>query len=193
VATTSPARIDDDLYASAKLVGEVQSRSASQQVAHWARIGREIEASAAISYKEIAEVLGGSRSYDALGLRDQAIVRAEWSTRMDALRRELNFAQKFEATGRSWVELDDDGNVVARDAARDDRAAVAQVVEKEPSRKRRGGTSQRSSKAAATGKRVTKKASAAKVVAKKGKTAARGTATNPSKGTRQAAAVRSAR
>ena len=133
MATTSPARIDDDLYASAKLVGAVQSRSASQQVAHWARIGREIEASSAISFKEIAEVLEGSRSYDALGPRDRAIVRAEWSTRMDALRRELNLAQQFVASGRSWVELDDDGNVVVRDAASDDTAATGKYVTKKPS------------------------------------------------------------
>ena len=37
MATTSPTRIDDDLFASAKAVGEVMSRSASQQVSHWAR------------------------------------------------------------------------------------------------------------------------------------------------------------
>jgi hypothetical protein len=117
MATTSPARIDDDLYASAKLAGEVQSRSASQQVAHWARIGREIEASATISHKDIAEVLAGSRSYDSLSAKEQALVRAEWSTRMDVAREALNFAQQFGAEGRTWVELDDDGAVVKRTAA----------------------------------------------------------------------------
>jgi hypothetical protein len=123
VATTSPARIDDDLYASAKLVGEVQSRSASQQVVHWARIGREIEASTAISQREIAEVLGGSRSYDALAAKDQAIVRAEWSTRMDELRKELDLAQEFAAAGRTWVELEADGSIVERDTAATGKAA----------------------------------------------------------------------
>lgn len=112
MATTSPARIDDDLYASAKLAGEVQSRSASQQVVHWARIGREIEASASIAYRDIAEVLAGSRPYDALGAEEQAVVRAEWSARMDAVRASLNLAEQFAAAGRTWVELDDDGNVV---------------------------------------------------------------------------------
>jgi len=112
--TTSPARIDDDLYASAKLAGEVQSRSASQQVVHWARLGREIEASAGISPKDIAEVLAGSRSYDRLGPKDQAVVRAEWSVRMDALREALDLAETFGAADRSWVELDDDGDVVER-------------------------------------------------------------------------------
>lgn len=118
MATTSPARIDDDLYASAKLAGKVQSRSASQQVAHWARIGREIEASASISPKEIAEVLAGSRSYDALSAKEQAVVRAEWSERIDELRDSLNFATQFAAAGRTWVELDDSGKVVERGKAK---------------------------------------------------------------------------
>jgi hypothetical protein len=114
MATTSPARIDDDLYASAKLAGDVQSRSASQQVAHWARIGREIEASASISPKEIAAVLAGSRPYDTLSAKEQAVVRAEWSARMDNLREALNLADEFAAADRVWVELDDDGKVVER-------------------------------------------------------------------------------
>ena len=118
MATTSPARIDDDLYASAKLVGEVQSRSASQQVAHWARIGREIEASGAISHKDVAEVLAGGRSYDTLSPKEQAVVRAEWSARMDALREALDLAQQFAAAGRTWVELDVDGAVVERKAGK---------------------------------------------------------------------------
>jgi hypothetical protein len=124
MATTSPARIDDDLYASAKLAGEVQSRSASQQVAHWARIGREIEASATISHKDIAEVLAGSRSYDSLTAKEQALVRAEWSTRMDVAREALNFAQRFGAEGRTWVELDDHGAVVERSEATGDGGKV---------------------------------------------------------------------
>ena len=114
MATTSPARIDDDLYASAKLAGEVQSRSASQQVAHWARIGRQIEASASISHRDIAAVLAGSRSYDDLGVEEQAVVRAEWAVRMESRRAALDLAEQFAGDGRTWVELDDDGNVVER-------------------------------------------------------------------------------
>lgn len=114
MATTSPARIDDDLYASAKLAGSVQSRSASQQVAHWARIGREIEASDSISSREIAEVLAGAQSYDSLDARAQAVVRAAWSARMEELRGALDLAGSFQASGRTWVELDDAGTVVER-------------------------------------------------------------------------------
>jgi hypothetical protein len=114
MGTTSPARIDDELYASAKLAGSVQSRSASQQVAHWARIGREIEASSTISHKDIAAVLARSRSYDSLDAKEQAVVRAAWSARMDEVRGELDLADRFTQNGRSWVELDDKGRVVER-------------------------------------------------------------------------------
>ena len=117
MASTSPARIDDDLYTSAKLAGSVQSRSASQQVAHWARIGREIEASASISPREIAAVLAGAASYDSLDPKAQAVVRAAWSARMDELRGTLDLAASFEAAGRTWVELDDAGKVVERAVA----------------------------------------------------------------------------
>lgn len=114
MTTTSPARIDDDLYASAKLAGSVQSRSASQQVAHWARIGREIEASSSISAKEILAVLAGSKSYDGLDPKEQAVVRAEWSTRMDEARGSLDLSAQFAESGRTWVELDDKGRVARR-------------------------------------------------------------------------------
>ena len=86
MATTSPARIDDDLYASAKLAGGIQSRSASQQVVHWARIGREIEASASTSYKDIGEVLAGSRSYDLLSTKEQVVERVKASGRRSGTR-----------------------------------------------------------------------------------------------------------
>ena len=81
------------------------------------RIGREIEAAADISVRDIAAVLAGSRSYDQLSAKEQAAVRAEWAARMDDLREELNLAGEFAAAGLSWVQLDDDGGVVERTRA----------------------------------------------------------------------------
>lgn len=114
LASTSPARIDDELYASAKLAGEALSRSASQQVGHWARIGRELEASATTSQRDIARVLGGALRYDSLTAHEQAIVRAEWAERMSERRRSLNFASEFAASGEGYTELDEHGDLVRR-------------------------------------------------------------------------------
>ena len=117
MATTSPTRVDDDLYASAKLVGEVMSRSAAQQLAHWARIGRELEASGTVSHQEIGEVLVGSRSYDNLRPREQAVVRAEWAERMTVMREGLDLAAEFAGAGETYSELGPDGQVVHVDPA----------------------------------------------------------------------------
>lgn len=118
MATTSPTRIDDELYASAKIVGSLMSRSAAQQIAHWARIGREIEGAHGVSARAIATVLAGRRDYDALTAEEQAVVRAEWAERMDARRDELDLAAEFAAGGRSYVELGDDGRVVRHAVSR---------------------------------------------------------------------------
>jgi hypothetical protein len=87
------------------------SRSTAQQIAHWARIGREIEASEDVSLRDIAEVLGGRRPYDLLTTNEQAVVRAEWTERMTARRGELDLAAAFAAAGRPFVELDEQGDV----------------------------------------------------------------------------------
>ena len=117
MATTSPTRMDDDLYASAKLVGEVMSRSTAQQLAHWARIGRELEASGTVSHHDIADVLAGRRSYDNLRTREQALVRAEWAERMTVMREGLDFATEFARAGGTYSELGPDGRVVHVDPA----------------------------------------------------------------------------
>jgi hypothetical protein len=109
---STPVRIDADLYAEASSVASVMSRSTTQQIAHWARIGRELEASPHVSVEAISSVLRRSKSYDELGNEEQAIVRAFWAERMDALRDALRLQREFESQGRPYVELDDSGRVV---------------------------------------------------------------------------------
>lgn len=112
MAGTAPTRIDEDVASAARAAGELLSRSAAQQVNHWARIGRELESSKSVSQHDIAQVLGGRASYDALNVREQAIARAEWNERMTSLREGLDLAAEFAAAGQSWVEADADGHVV---------------------------------------------------------------------------------
>jgi len=118
MATTSPTRIDDDLYASAKAVGALMSRSAAQQLAHWARIGRELEAAGSVSHRAIAEVLAGEQSYDHLGVEEQAVVRAEWAERLAVKIAGLDLSQTFAAERRAYIELDESGQVVRRTPGR---------------------------------------------------------------------------
>ena len=111
MATTVPTRIDGELHASAAMVGGVMSRSATQQLNHWARIGREVEASESISQRSVAEVLNGRRPYDELNAHEQAVVRAEWAERLEARLEALDLGDELAGEGRAYAELDDAGRV----------------------------------------------------------------------------------
>lgn len=114
MGTTSSLRIDDDLYAAAKQAGAVASRSAAQQVAHWALVGREMENSHTVSTRDIADVLAGRKTYDSLTAREQAVTRVEWTERVEALTDSLDFESEFAAEGRPYVEADEAGHVLHR-------------------------------------------------------------------------------
>ena len=112
----TPTRIEAELYDAAKAVGPGMSRSAAQQINHWARIGRELEAAEGVSQRDIARVLAGRDSYDSLKAHEQALVRAEWEERMTETRKGLDFEAEFLADGGSWVDADTEGRTVVRDA-----------------------------------------------------------------------------
>lgn len=109
---STPVRIDAELYDEASRAASVMSRSTTQQIVHWARIGRELEASADVSIDDVAKVLAGERSYDGLGTEEQAVVRAFWAERMTSLARGLRLDREFADQGRPYVELDETGRVV---------------------------------------------------------------------------------
>lgn len=112
--TSQPTRLPSDVYESATAAALVTSRTVPQQIAHWARLGRELELSPQVNHRAIARVLGGSDSYDSLGEQEQAIVREEWARSMESLRERLDYEAGFKASGESYSELDEVGNVVVR-------------------------------------------------------------------------------
>jgi len=115
---SNPVRIDAELYAAASTVAPRMSRSITQQISHWARIGKELEANREVSTVEVERVLAGESSYDALDDRQQAVVRAHWAERIEELTGKLRFDREFATQGRRYVELDDEGRVVRREPAR---------------------------------------------------------------------------
>jgi hypothetical protein len=138
MSTSAPTRIDADLFAAAKAAGELLSRSAAQQINHWARLGRELEASAAVNARDVAAVLAGRASYDDLGAREQAVVRAEWDERMAALRDALDLEGEFVVAGDTWTEADADGRTLVRGTPTEaEPAASASGPASAPARRRR--------------------------------------------------------
>lgn len=117
MGNTMPMRVDGELFEAAKAIGAVASRSAAQQFSHWARIGRELEASPNLSVRDIQLVLAGEAEYDTLGERDQAVVRASWDEQIASRLADMDLAAEFTEAGRSWTDADEQGDAVSRGLA----------------------------------------------------------------------------
>lgn len=109
--TTMPTRIDGGLFAAAKASGALHSRSAAQQIDHWARIGRALESSAGIRHRDIEAVLAGDADYDALREREQAIVRAAWDESLADRIETFDLRAVIVPDGVGWAENAADGTV----------------------------------------------------------------------------------
>ncbi|WP_072805848.1 TA system antitoxin ParD family protein [Rhodococcoides yunnanense] len=114
--TSQPTRLPADVYDSAAAATLTTSRTVPQQIAHWARIGREIEMSPRMNHRAITAVLTGTGSYDSLSEHEQAIIREEWADRAASLRSQQNYAEQFTAAGESYSEVDEDGNLIVHPA-----------------------------------------------------------------------------
>jgi hypothetical protein len=95
----------------------LHSRSAAQQIDHWARIGQALEASPRTTHEEIEAVLRGQVRYDDLDDGGQAIVRARWDAQLAEDLATADFTEQLDATGIAWAEADADGVITIHDSA----------------------------------------------------------------------------
>lgn len=114
MATNSPMRLDAELADAARATAGSMSRSLAQQIAHWARIGRELERSPGVTAPLVQAVLEGRGGYDQLNVQEQAIVRANWAEKIEETRKGLRLDRILAAQGREVVELDAKGDVTVR-------------------------------------------------------------------------------
>lgn len=113
---TMPTRIDGELFEAAKAAGEVHSRSAAQQLHHWAKIGREFESSPGTTHTEIERVLTGQTPYDDVSGAAQAAVRVAWDEQTADEADGFDLTPDLAALGLPWAEADEHGALVMRDA-----------------------------------------------------------------------------
>ncbi|WP_273457028.1 TA system antitoxin ParD family protein [Nevskia ramosa] len=106
--------MDAELTEAARATAGSMSRSLSQQIGHWARIGRELERSPGVTAPAVQAVLEGRGGYDQLNVQEQAIVRAHWAEGIEETRKNLRLDRILAAQGREVVELDAQGEVTVR-------------------------------------------------------------------------------
>jgi hypothetical protein len=105
-------RVAADLMESAAAEGVRQSRSAKQQLDHWARVGRAVSSQHTASRHRVEAALAGELDLASLSTEEGVVFNAEISAAIDEHLAQTNFTEMLAAQGITTVALNDAGELV---------------------------------------------------------------------------------
>jgi hypothetical protein len=113
MARTHPTRVAADIAESAARVGRLESRSAAQQIDHWARLGRNISMHQTAARRRVEAALAGELTLTELTAEERLVVHAELDVAVAEAAQVTSFGDVLAGEGIATVALDADGNLVA--------------------------------------------------------------------------------
>jgi hypothetical protein len=106
-----PTRIPSDLFDSAVIEGAKENRSATQQLAHWARVGRTVSAGPTTSRRRVEAALAGVLPVERLSDAEGIVFDAEAQARVEGRLRTTNLGAVLAARGVTTVALNEQGEL----------------------------------------------------------------------------------
>ena len=107
-----PTRFAVDLLESAAVEGERDSRSAKQQLDHWARVGRAVSLHESAARRRVEAALAGELPLGDLSPEERVVANAEIDVAIQTRARSLSFGDVLAAEGVVTVALDEAGALV---------------------------------------------------------------------------------
>ncbi|OHT78135.1 hypothetical protein BKG69_15935 [Mycobacteroides chelonae] len=107
-----PTRVASDLLDSAAAEGARQSRSAKQQLDHWARLGREVSSQDTVSRRKVEAALAGQLSMRELTPEEGVVFNAEIEVELQRRIAATNVQDELRAEGIRVVVLNEAGEIV---------------------------------------------------------------------------------
>ncbi|SHX96999.1 Uncharacterized protein conserved in bacteria [Mycobacteroides abscessus subsp. abscessus] len=107
-----PTRVASDLLDSAAAEGARQSRSAKQQLDHWARLGREVSSQDNVSRRRVEAALSGQLSMRELTPEEGVVFNAEIEVELERRIAATHLQDELRAEGMRVVILNDAGEIV---------------------------------------------------------------------------------
>jgi hypothetical protein len=104
-----PTRMAADLLDAAAVEGERQSRSAKQQLDHWARVGRAVTAIESVARRRVELALTGELDERELTTQERVVFDAEIDASLSEAARVVRFGEVLASRGVTTVALNDDG------------------------------------------------------------------------------------
>lgn len=105
-------RVAADLMDSAAAEGARQSRSAKQQLDHWARVGRAVSSQHSVARRRVEAALAGDVHPSELTDEEGVVFNAEISAAIQERLASADYGAVLAARGITTVALDEDGEIV---------------------------------------------------------------------------------
>jgi hypothetical protein len=125
-------RVAADLMDSAAAEGARQSRSAKQQLDHWARVGRAVSSQQTAARRRVEAALDGELELRELSVEEGAVFNAEIAAAIQEKLAGSNYGSVLAERGITTVALDENGDIVEH---RPDGSSVA-LTAKQPRRRK---------------------------------------------------------
>lgn len=105
-------RVSVDLVESAAAEGARQSRSAKQQLDHWARVGRAVSSQHTASRRRVEAALAGELATNDLTVEEGVVFNAEISAAIEERLAATDYGDELAKRGITTVALDEAGQIV---------------------------------------------------------------------------------
>lgn len=105
-------RVAADLVDSAAAEGARQSRSAKQQLDHWARVGRAVSSQHTASRRRVEAALAGHLATSELTIEEGVVFNAEISAAIEESLARTNYGAALRGQGITTVALNEAGDIV---------------------------------------------------------------------------------
>lgn len=105
-------RVAADLIDSAAAEGARQSRSAKQQLDHWARVGRAVSSHHSAARRRVEAALAGEAEVSSLSAEEGIVFNAEISAAIEEQLSDSDYGRLLADRGITTVALNDAGQIV---------------------------------------------------------------------------------
>jgi len=127
-------RVAADLVDSAAAEGARQSRSAKQQLDHWARVGRAVSSQHTAARRRVEAALAGELELRELSVEEGVVFNAEIAAAIQEELADANYGEVLASRGVATVALNETGDIVEH---RPDGSSVVLTRRRRPARGRK--------------------------------------------------------
>lgn len=109
---STAVKLTDELVGSARIASALWHRSMTQQIEHWARIGRALEQMPGLALDKVERVLSADMSFDTLSPEEQAMVLGKLEGMLVKPEGDSQLHRQMRRKGTPYTVLDPDGRLV---------------------------------------------------------------------------------